>query len=225
MAPVTNERPGCLGALLRLFGSGPRETPSLPYRLRDDFLSPAEATFYRALRSAVGDRATVCPKVNLADVFFVVRPNENQSYRNRIDRKHVDFLLCDPMTMRPLLGLELDDSSHNRASRQDRDRFVDEVFKTAGLPLGHVRVHASYDVASLSQWLSQYLSTRPAATATPASPLSPPAPAVSSPVCPKCGVPMVLRVASRGERQGERFYGCPNYPRCCEVMPFPSGRG
>jgi len=222
----SSENPGCLGLLLRLFGigpRGPRETPGLPYRLRDDFLSPAEATFYRALCSAIGHRAIVCPKVNLADVFFVVRPNENLSYRNRIDRKHVDFLLCDPVTMRPLLGLELDDSSHKRASRQERDRFVDAVFKTAGLPLGHVRVHASYDVADLSRWLSQYLDRRPAATgATPASPASPPTSTAGSPVCPKCGVPMVLRVASRGERQGERFYGCPNYPRCRQVMPVPS---
>jgi len=221
----SSEKPGCLGSLLRLFGIGPRKTPGLPYRLRDDFLSPGEAAFYRALCSAIRHRATVCPKVNLADVFFVVRPNENQSYRNRIDRKHVDFLLCDPVTMRPLLGLELDDSSHKRASRQERDRFVDAVFKTAGLPLGHVRVQASYDVADLSRWLYQYLDTRPAATATtPASPASPPTSTAGGPVCPKCGVPMVLRVASREDRQGERFYGCPNYPRCRQVMPVPGSQ-
>ena len=51
----------------------------------------------------------VCPKVNLADIFFVARPNENQSYRNKIDRKHVDFLLLDPTTMKPVMGVELDD--------------------------------------------------------------------------------------------------------------------
>ncbi|MEW5721260.1 MAG: topoisomerase DNA-binding C4 zinc finger domain-containing protein [Chloroflexota bacterium] len=36
-------------------------------------------------------------------------------------------------------------------------------------------------------------------------------------MCPKCGVPMVVRTASRGEHQGKPFYGCPNFPRCREV--------
>jgi len=221
-----SQKPGCLGALFGLSGSKPRETDDLPYRLRDDFLSRAEMTFYRALCSAVGDRVTVCTKVNLNDVFFVIRPNENQSYRNRIDRKHVDFLLCDPTTMRPLLGIELDDSSHRRETRQKRDRFVDEVFEAAGLPLGHVTVHASHDVADLSRWLSQYLGASPqAAAAEPASPSPATTPSGSGPVCPKCGVPMTLRVANRGPRQGERFYGCPNYPKCREIILLPDREG
>lgn len=39
------------------------------------------------------------------------------------------------------------------------------------------------------------------------------------PLCPTCGIPMVLRVARRGEHQGKPFYGCPNYPQCREVVP------
>ncbi len=57
----------------------------------------------------------------------------NASFRNKIDRKHVDFVLCDPHTMRPLVGIELDDATHGRVSRQARDEFVDEVLAAAGL--------------------------------------------------------------------------------------------
>src|SRR5690606_28630791 len=104
----------CLTAILRLFGINLGEptatTGELPYRLRDDFLSPAELSFYRVLRLAVKDQAVILAKVNLADIFFVARPNQNQAYRNKIDRKHVDFLLLHAETMKPLVGLELDDS-------------------------------------------------------------------------------------------------------------------
>ena len=31
------------------------------------------------------------------------------------------------------------------------------------------------------------------------------------PLCPDCGVPMVLRTASRGPHQGEQFYGLPQF--------------
>lgn len=34
------------------------------------------------------------------------------------------------------------------------------------------------------------------------------------PSCPKCGKPMVQRVARSGFRAGESFWGCSDYPRC-----------
>lgn len=213
----TSEKPGCLGVILRLFGIMPREASVLPYRMRDDFLSPAEISFYRALCAAIGDGAMVCPKVNLADIFFVVRPNENRAYRNKIDRKHVDFLLCNPTSMRPIAGVELDDASHQRADRQDRDGFIDSVFKAAGLPIIHVPVRRDYNVNELAALLMPYVGKVPATEAPATQP--PPSQVATSdtPMCRKCGIAMVLR--SRRSGQGEQFWGCPNYPKCRETMP------
>lgn len=33
-------------------------------------------------------------------------------------------------------------------------------------------------------------------------------------VCPRCGKPLVLRTAKRGENAGSQFYGCSGYPSC-----------
>ncbi len=131
---ATNEKPGCLsfffpslkksqpqpvpqnrnGTKIETVVEAPVETAKkeLPYRLRDDFLSPAEFSFYKVFSSIYGTRLTVQSKVRLADVFFVSRPNENYNYFNRIAQKHLDFLICDSVTMKPLLGVELDDASH-----------------------------------------------------------------------------------------------------------------
>jgi len=38
--------------------------------------------------------------------------------------------------------------------------------------------------------------------------------------CPKCGSPMILRIAKRGTNAGGKFYGCSNYPRCKETLPI-----
>jgi len=111
---VTGDRPGCLAAIRRVLGLGaaPQQVPSglqeeLPYRVRDDFLSPAERSLYGVLCAAVGEWATVCPKIALADVFYPQSGDRsaNASYRNQITQKHVDFLLCNPGSMRPLLGV------------------------------------------------------------------------------------------------------------------------
>ncbi len=115
-----------------------------PYRLRDDFLSPAEFSFYKVLSSLTGARYTILTKVRLADIFFVIRPNENLPYFNRISSRHVDFLLCNPTTMKPIAGIELDDASHTQVSRQQRDEFVDKVFAAAELPILHMPVRQQY---------------------------------------------------------------------------------
>ncbi len=110
----TSSNPGCMAAIMRLFGMHPKppsvvitnlpadsEVDLFPYRVRDDFLSLAEQSFYLVLKNVVGENLTICPKVSLADVFFVMRPNENMSAYNRINRKHVDFLVCEPQSMKP----------------------------------------------------------------------------------------------------------------------------
>lgn len=40
----------------------------------------------------------------------------------------------------------------------------------------------------------------------------------SSILCPKCGAPMILRIASKGANQGKQFYGCSNFPRCRKIV-------
>ena len=34
------------------------------------------------------------------------------------------------------------------------------------------------------------------------------------PACPKCGAPMVLRTATKGDNKGGQFYGCSQFPKC-----------
>ena len=217
-----NENLGCLGALFGIFGSSESAASAssdteLPYRLRDDFLSPAERSFFTVLVSAVGDDVSICPKVNLADIFFVSKPNENKGARGRISQKHLDFLVCDSRTMQPLVGVELDDSSHSRPDRQARDGFIDQVFAVARLPLVHVPVQAGYSVPAIQAQLSEHLAGRSrAASSEPTSPVVSPG---EAPNCPKCGTTMVLRTASRGDVRGSQFYGCPNYPKCRSTLP------
>lgn len=206
---------GCLGSLLSLFGIRPqtRSQPSgeLPYRQRDDFLSAAEFSFYRVLTAGIGSSYVICPKVNLADIFLVVNSEKSQSYRNKIDRKHVDFLLCDSVSMKPILGVELDDKSHARRDRQDRDEFVDQVFKVAGLPILHVTAATGYNPQILADQVRQAIGVAAVSTEVVAN-------LDGTPTCPKCGIQMLLRTAKKGDQQGQRFWGCQNYPNCRETV-------
>jgi len=218
-----SNNPGCLGIFLKMFGLLPKEistTDKLPYALRDDFLSMAEFSFYKVLDQAVGRQYIICPKVGLDDIFFVTTKDRSKhsTYLNKMNRKHVDYLLCDPITMKPVCGIELDDLSHQRKDRMDRDIFVDQLFKDAGLPLVHVNNKNAYTIPQIQEMIrarkqninvnSQTLAEEPSKQRS------------LEPNCKKCGSPMVLRTSKKGENAGKVFYGCTNFPKCREIMDY-----
>jgi len=241
MATRTKQKQGCLSIIFPFLGRKTTKTifkasdynsqndsissvkpivpETLPYRVRDDFLSPAEFSFYKILSSLGGTRLTIQSKVRLADVFFVSRPNENMTYFSRIAQKHLDFLVCDSVTMKPLLGIELDDSSHQRDDRQERDDFVERVFQVAGLPLLRLPVQREYNTREVAAKIAPLLKDKISPSTAPSQPETVKQ-ENSTPICPKCSIPMVLRTVSQGEHKGKQFYGCQNYPRCREMKPF-----
>ncbi|MEM1211799.1 MAG: DUF2726 domain-containing protein [Planctomycetota bacterium] len=125
-----------------------------PYQKRRYLLSRAELAFYHVLIQAVGDRYTVCPKVNLNDLLLLTKGTENRmSWLNKINRKHIDFVLCDPATMEPKHAVELDDASHQKPDAQARDAVKDRALNAAGLELVRIRARGSYDPAQLRETL------------------------------------------------------------------------
>ncbi|HVU36439.1 MAG TPA: DUF2726 domain-containing protein [Opitutaceae bacterium] len=119
---------------------------------RKTILSPAERSFLGALEAAVPEHVRVFPKVRLGDV-FVTRPGlsrpERASAWNRINQKHVDFLLVRRNDLAPIAGVELDDRSHEAEDRIERDAFVNDVFRAGGVPVLHIQAQAAYSVDAL----------------------------------------------------------------------------
>lgn len=216
---VANEKPGCLSVIFPFLKHSQKEVASkdLPYRLRDDFLSPAEFSFYKVLASIIGAQLAIQSKVRLADIFFVARPNENVAYFNRIAQKHLDFLVCDSVTMKPIFGIELDDASHKQNNRQERDDFVEKVCRVAGLPLLRFPVQREYNQREIAAQIAPFVSEKVSPSVASQPQINKQVGSV--PLCPKCGIPMVLRTVAQGEHKGKQFYGCQNYPRCREMNP------
>jgi len=225
---MSTENSGCLFVLFQLLGFLPKhvaeadgdesvaetELVELPYRIRDDFLSRGERSFFFALTAAVASQAVVCPKVRLGDILFATDKKSSWKHANRINQKHVDFLICSRDTMHPLVVIELDDSSHQRESARERDQFKDAVCAAAGLPLVRIQARGNYDAREIARQLSTYLAMTTAPGAIPYASVA----TSGQPTCPKCGVAMVQRTASRGQQAGKPFYGCPNFPRCREIV-------
>ena len=112
-----------------------------PYRVRDDYLSPEQTSFFRKLLSAVGDTYIIIPRVNMSDIFWVLNPEDGRNFSKYISEKRIDFLLCDRETMKPLVGVELDGQSHYIEKPPEQGIYIDDIFEAAKLPL--VRIFLS----------------------------------------------------------------------------------
>ncbi len=133
------------------------ENITYPYQKQAFLLTKAERSFFGVLHQAVGSDYHIFSKVRLADI---IRTNsgldgsKRQSAQNRINSKHVDFLLCDPDNLAIRFVIELDDSSHEKTQRQQRDDFVNKALEAAGVPIMHVPVKQAYSLNEIKHLLS-----------------------------------------------------------------------
>lgn len=144
----------CLYWLIRLAGGGGAGL----YTKVECLNSPAEQRFQHALEQAIKSlHLRVYLKVRLADVVSVRAELSGKAFWRAfapIAAKHLDFVLCHADN-RIYCAIELDDRSHQRPDRRDRDALVDEVLHSAGIPLLRVPIQKRYDIAALQDQLQQ----------------------------------------------------------------------
>lgn len=128
-----------------------RKPASYPYVPAPHLFTPNEQAFLQVLGRAAGDYR-VYGKVRLADVLTVRKglpKSEWQRAFNRISQKHLDFVLCHPHDLSVFCVVELDDKTHGRSDRRERDTFLERALEAAQVPLVRVPSRCSYDVDAL----------------------------------------------------------------------------
>lgn len=114
------------------------KTEKMPY-IRKNLMTKNEWGFYKALKP-VADKlnySVIC-KTRVADLVEVEKgltASERQAAFNRINKKHIDFVLCKPENLYPILLIELDDSSHDTEKGKVRDEFIEKLYEKTGYRL------------------------------------------------------------------------------------------
>lgn len=101
-------------------------------------LTARERKQYMYLKKLADEKnVLICPKVRLLDLLTPVPGARNhKALMSKVMSKHVDFVICN-QEMYVLGIIELDDSSHFRQDRIQRDEFVDTVLRSAGYMIKH----------------------------------------------------------------------------------------
>jgi hypothetical protein len=202
--------------------------PGYPYERIPALFTPAERSFLGVLDLAAGKDFRVFGKVRVADVLSP-RANRNKSVWqtafNKINRKHFDFVLCAPGDLNVLCAIELDDKSHQKKERQERDDFLENACHNAGLPLISFQAQHAYSPTEISAKIALALAGRVSmgvdsaeATADGRHEPSILSAFACAPACPRCASPMVKRIAKGGENAGREFWGCSDFPKCREIV-------
>lgn len=145
------------GSQARDDDAGDAPLRNLAFVAADRVMSANEAEFYRHLVMAVGGKFLVFPQL---PVSLIVQPDASmpagarQAAMNKIDRKRVDFALVDAATMRVAMAVEVNDASHRRPSRQERDEFVSQSLAQAGVRLVTIRASRTYSADELARSLA-----------------------------------------------------------------------
>lgn len=214
----------------------------LAFEGRGELFTPAERSFLGVLEQALaGSHYRVFGKVRLGDL---VKPakgltaSKRTSAQNRINQKHVDFLICTDTDLVVVGVVELDDQSHGRGDRAERDSFVDDALKKANIPVLRFPAKKSYPLAEVKVKLQTVLADLegPMPTTAQTEAKSLPPESVSSepletkpptdsaiPVCEKCSAEMVKRQAKNGPHAGKFFWACSTYPKCRNVVAINVG--
>ncbi len=210
----------------------PAPVEKLPYKKKEYLFTNAEKSFYGVIKLILKDDPySIFAKVRLCDLLYLPTGTDKRNiYWNKIKSKHIDFVICDDNHIKPVLAIELDDSSHNNSNRIERDTFVNKALRDAGLNIIRVKARNTYNMNELSQQIYSYINPVIISDEIVATNESLDENTISAtsditntteiiiPNCPKCGVPMIERTAKKGDRAGVKFYGCPNYPKCREVI-------
>ena len=147
-------------AILKTLLAAKNLTVQHSYDAAGTLLSPAELSFFKVLEIAVGDNAYIVVKVRVADLLMpqkgMTRSNWQKAF-NSISSKHIDFVICDKTSFKPLCAIELNDKSHQRKSRTVRDEFISKAFASARVPLEFIIARRAYSVERIREQLEPYL--------------------------------------------------------------------
>ena len=142
-----------------------RDKKKLPYFRANGgkLMSDGEFAFYRKLWEAVGEDYDVMTKVRAAGVIGCSRANWAAGYGTPIAQKELDFVLVKAGMSIVVAAVELDDKTHDRPERIERDEFLDAAFEAAGVPLIRFKAQARYEVEVIREHVRELLGKKRAA--------------------------------------------------------------
>ena len=109
------------------------------YYAKSYVMTSRENECFKILNEIFSSKWFVVPQVHLSALldYRVKGQNWNAAFRH-INGKSVDFVLIGKESYKVICAIELDDSTHSKPDRIERDVEIERMFKEAGIPLARI---------------------------------------------------------------------------------------
>ena len=109
------------------------------YYAKSYVMTSRENECFKILNEIFSSKWFVVPQVHLSALldYRVKGQNWNAAFRH-INGKSVDFVLIGKESYKVVCAIELDDSTHSKPDRIERDVEIERMFKEAGIPLARI---------------------------------------------------------------------------------------
>lgn len=135
-----------------------KKKPLYKYNRKDFLISRAEHEFFDILVEILGSQYYVFTQVHLPTILDHKIKGQNwKGAFSHINGKSVDFVICDKANIKPLLSIELDDKSHDRLDRIERDSEVERMLKEAEMPLLRFENHGNFNKEEIKRLVFENL--------------------------------------------------------------------
>lgn len=103
------------------------------YKIKQSQITECEKYFYDIFKKHFSNNYDVRPQIPLSSIIEKEK-NFSREYQNELYRV-IDFGIFDKNTLRPLLLIEINDSTHSQKNRRERDTKVKSICDNAGIKL------------------------------------------------------------------------------------------
>ncbi|CAC9527346.1 hypothetical protein [uncultured Gammaproteobacteria bacterium] len=141
---------------IMLFSSGfVQAGNTYQYQKQQAIFTKAEINLLKVLEQVViNPNLAIYGKIRVADILKpAIQKNSNRkkwwSAFSKISQKHVDLVIVDKHDYSVVSVIELNDKSHNRKDRQDRDKFIRKAYASANIELVEIKATRHYFVSDL----------------------------------------------------------------------------
>lgn len=125
------------------------------YEKKEYLMTTKEYKFYRLLKP-------ICNRYNLnifsqVSLYAIVKPKtKDYNALNKIKSKSIDFVITDT-NCKIKLCIELDDPTHIRADRQERDNFIKKLFEQTNINFIQIPVQSYYNMQQIEEKIKESL--------------------------------------------------------------------
>ena len=131
------------------------------YYAKPYVMTSRENECFKILNEIFGSKWFVVPQVHLSALldYRVKGQNWNAAFRH-INGKSVDFVLIGKESYKVICVIELDDSTHNKPERKERDVEIERIFNQAKIPLARISKFEAMTKAELAKVITDVINVK-----------------------------------------------------------------